>query len=296
MFLLSDYMAFSKRGILDIVLLIAGSLIMASGYAFFVVPYRIVPGGVFGIAIVLYHTLGLPTGTMGLVMNVPLIIWGIKELGPKFGWRTILGMTLTAFFIDTLTVWWGDVPLIEDDMLISSLYGGVLIGAGLAFIFKAKGTTGGSDIVAQIAYKKSKIPMGQLIILIDTLVVVFGVIAFRDVKLALYSVLTIYATAKVIDSITVGLNFRKGVFIVSNKYEEIASYILKKLRRGATYLHGKGIYKNDEKEIIFAALSRRELVALQDKIKIIDPEAFMTVIDIRDVRGEGFKALTDDSI
>jgi uncharacterized membrane-anchored protein YitT (DUF2179 family) len=292
----SDYKVLSKRGLSDIFMIVAGSLVMASGYAFFIVPYKIIPGGVFGIAIVLHHTLGLPTGTIGLLMNIPLIIWGIRELGPKFGWRTLLGMTLTSVFIDALSLWWGDVALIEGDMLISSLYGGVLIGAGLAFIFKAKGTTGGSDIVAQVAYKKSKIPMGQLLMLIDTLVVLLGVVVFKDIKLALYSIITIYATGRVIDTLTTGMNFRKGAFIVSKKYEEVAAYILKNLRRGATYFHGKGIYKNDEKEIIFAALSRRELVALQEKLRVIDPEAFMTVIDIRDVRGEGFKPLEDDSI
>ncbi|MBN2857926.1 MAG: YitT family protein [Candidatus Delongbacteria bacterium] len=296
MFRFSDYKVLSKRGFSDILMLVSGSLIMAAGYAFFIVPYKIIPGGVFGIAIVLHHTLGLPTGTMGLLMNIPLIIWGIKELGPKFGWRTLLGMTLTSLFIDALSIWWGDIPLMDGDILVSSLYGGVLIGAGLAFIFKAKGTTGGSDIVAQIAYKRSKIPMGQLLMLIDTIVVLLGVIVFKDVKLALYSIITIYATGRVIDALTVGMNFRKGAFIVSKKYEEVAAYILKNLRRGATYFHGKGIYKNDEKEIIFAALSRRELVALQEKLRIIDPEAFMTIIDIRDVRGEGFKPLEDDSI
>ncbi|MFO7810686.1 MAG: DUF2179 domain-containing protein, partial [Candidatus Delongbacteria bacterium] len=144
--------------------------------------------------------------------------------------------------------------------------------------------------------KKSKISMGQLLIFIDTIVVLLGVMVFKDIKLALYSIIAIYATGKVIDSITVGMNYRKGVFIVSKKYDIIADYILKSLRRGATYFHGKGIYKNDEKEIVFAALSRRELVVLEEKLKEIDENAFMTVIDIRDVRGEGFKPLADNSV
>jgi uncharacterized membrane-anchored protein YitT (DUF2179 family) len=296
MFQLWDYKVLSRKGIIDIILIIVGSFIMAAGYAFFIVPYKIIPGGVFGIAIVLHHTLGMPTGTTGLLMNIPLIIWGVRELGPRFGWRTLLGMTVTALLIDFLTIWWGELPLIEGDIMVSSLYGGVLIGAGLAMIFKAKGTTGGSDIVAQIAYKRSKIPMGQLLVLIDASVVLIGVLAFKEIKLALYSLVTIYATGRVVDSLTVGMNFRKGVLIVSKKYEDVASFILKNLRRGATYLHGRGIYRNDEKEIIFAALSRRELVALQDKLKNLDPEAFMTVIDVRDVRGEGFKSFDDDSI
>jgi len=296
MFQLWDYKAFSRKGLKDILMVLLGSLIMASGYVFFIVPYKIIPGGVYGIAIILYHTLGIPTGTAGLVMNIPLIIWGVKELGPKFGWRTVLGMAITSGLIDLITLYWGDKPLIDGDLLLSSLYGGILIGAGLSLIFMAKGTTGGSDIIAQIAYKKSKIPMGQLLILIDTVVVVLGVIIFKDVKLALYAVITIYATGQVVDSMTVGMNHRKGAFIVSSKYNEIATYILKNLRRGATYFHSKGIYKNDEKEVVFTALTRRELVALQENIRIIDPEAFMTVIDVRDVRGEGFKSFHDDSI
>ena len=145
-------------------------------------------------------------------------------------------------------------------------------------------------------YKRSKVPMGQLLILIDTAVVILGVIMFKDIKLALYAIITIYVTGQVIDSMTIGMNHRKGAFIVSEKYNEIADYILKKLRRGATYFHSKGIYKNNEKEVIFAALSRRELVALQENVKKIDPNAFMTVIDVRDVRGEGFKSFNDDSI
>jgi uncharacterized membrane-anchored protein YitT (DUF2179 family) len=297
MFLFSDYKAFSKKGIKDILMLVAGSVIMAAGYVFFIVPYKIIPGGVYGIAIILHHEFGLPTGTMGLIMNIPLIIWGVKELGPKFGWRTILGMTLTSALIDLMTYFWGDISLIRnEDVLLSALFGGVFIGAGLAFVFKAKATTGGSDIVAQIAYKRSKIPMGQLLMMTDIAVVVIGVIIFGDIQLALYAIITIYATGQAVDSLTVGMNYRKGAFIVSKKYNEIADYILKNLRRGATYFHGRGIYKNDEKEVIFTALTRRELVALQEKIKIIDPDAFMTVIDVRDVRGEGFKSFDDDSI
>ncbi|MDD4204938.1 MAG: YitT family protein [Candidatus Delongbacteria bacterium] len=296
MFQLWDYKAFSRKGIKDIIMVFLGSLVMASGYVFFIVPYKIIPGGVYGIAIILHHTFGLPTGTSGLVMNIPLLIWGVKELGPRFGWRTIMGMTATSLLIDLITVFWGNGALIENDLLLSSLYGGVLIGAGLALIFMAKGTTGGSDIVAQILYKRSKMPMGQLLILIDTAVVILGVIMFKDIKLALYAIITIYVTGQVIDTMTTGMNHRKGAFIVSEKYNEIADYILKKLRRGATFFHSAGIYKNDEKEVIFTALTRRELFALQENIKKIDPNAFMTVIDIRDVRGEGFKSFSDDSI
>ncbi|MCK4981168.1 MAG: YitT family protein, partial [Candidatus Delongbacteria bacterium] len=158
--------SFTKQWYIDMLYIVIGSLIMASGYVFFVVPYKIVPGGVYGIAIILHHTFGLPTGTTGLVLNIPLVIWGIKELGPKFGWKTILGMTLTSVAIDVMTYFWGDRPLvIENELILSPIFGGLLIGGGLALIFRARATSGGTDIVAQIMNKHTGISMGQLIIM-----------------------------------------------------------------------------------------------------------------------------------
>ena len=287
--------SFSKQWYIDMLYIVLGSLIMASGYVFFVVPYKIAPGGVYGIAIILHHTFGLPTGMTGLVLNIPLVIWGIKELGPKFGWKTILGMTLTSVAIDVLTYFWGNRPLVvENEMILSSLFGGILIGTGLALIFRARATSGGTDIIAQIMNKRTGIPMGQLIIMLDIVIVLAGTIIFADIKLALYALITIYVTGKVIDSLTIGLNYKKGALIISNKYEEIADKIKNSLNRGGTYFHGSGMLNNNEKKIIFTAVNRRELVALQYYVKEIDPEAFMTILDVRDVRGEGFKSFEED--
>ncbi|MCK5760022.1 MAG: YitT family protein [Candidatus Delongbacteria bacterium] len=286
--------SFTKQWYIDMLYIVIGSLIMAAGYVFFVIPYMIVPGGVYGIAIILHHTFGLPTGMTGLVLNIPLVIWGIKELGPKFGWKTILGMTLTSIAIDVLTYFWGDRPLVlENELILSPIFGGLLIGGGLALIFRARATSGGTDIVAQIMNKHTGISMGQLIIMLDIVIVLAGTIIFADIKLALYALITIYVTGKVIDSMTIGLNYKKGALIISEKYQEIADKIKNSLNRGGTYLHGSGMLNNNEKKIIFTAINRRELVALQYYVKEIDPEAFMTILDVRDVRGEGFKSFEE---
>jgi len=181
-------------------LIVVGSFIMAVGYIFFISPHKIVPGGVYGIAIVVHHLTegmfsfapdGLPIGAIGLILNIPLTIIGIKVLGPRFGVKTVIGFILASVFMDLLSMIWGDYPLVPDDVLLSSIFGGVLIGFGLGLIFKSKATSGGSDIVAMILAKHTSLPLGQLLIYVDSVIVLVGLIAFRDWKIPLYSWLVI---------------------------------------------------------------------------------------------------------
>lgn len=277
---------FSGRWFRSYSLIILGSLIMSAGYSFFADPHKIVPGGVYGTAIVIHHVFGLPTGTVGLVFNIPLFIAGILVLGPRFGVKTFLGTILTSGFIDFFnSLEWGSPT---DDLMLASIVSGLLIGGGLALIFKAKATTGGSDIIAQIVHKYTRISVGQLLIFIDSIIVTVGVIAFKDFALALYALITIYITGKVLDAILLGGNNRKAVFVISDKHKEIREFILTKLHRGGTYFHGQGMFKREEKEIVYTALSRRELVSLQDFVKDIDSEAFISVFDTNQIYGRGF--------
>ena len=283
---------FSWRWFRSYLLIIMGSMIMSAGYSFFADPHRIVPGGVYGTAIVIHHVFDLPTGVVGLIFNIPLFIAGILILGPRFGVKTFLGTILTAGFIDLFNSFKLGSPI--DDLMLASIVSGLLIGSGLALIFKGKATTGGSDIIAQIVHKYTKMPIGQLLIFIDSLIVTVGVIAFKDFSLALYALITIYITGKVLDAVLLGGNNRKAVFVISDKHEEIREFILKKLSRGGTYFHGQGMYKQDEKKIIYAALSRRELSALQDFVKDTDSEAFISVFDTNQIYGRGFLPIEEN--
>ena len=284
---------FSKIWFKDAALIIIGTFSLAVGVVFFIAPYKFVPGGVYGISIVLHHLLGTPIGLMSLCMDIPLLLIGIKVLGSKFGVKTIAGIVLTAVFVDTLGRIWGNTPLVDGDPLLSGIFGGVLVGLGLGLIFRAKATSGGTDIVAMILSKYTRLPMGQSLIYVDSVVVLIGLVAFQDWKIPLYSWLVIFITGKVIDMVVEGISVNKVVIIISDKHEEIREKLIFKMDRGGTYLHAQGMYEGGEKKVIYTNISRRELPILLAHIRDIDPTAFVSVIDAYDVLGDGFKPLKE---
>jgi uncharacterized membrane-anchored protein YitT (DUF2179 family) len=295
---------FSKKWFIAYTLIVIGSFILAAGFVFFINPYNIVPGGVYGIGIVVHHLTagmfsfwptGIPIGLFGLVLNVPLTIIGIKILGPRFGIKTIVGFVLTSVFMDLLTMVVGENdPLgLAEDILMACVFGGVLIGFGLGLIFKSKATSGGSDIVAMIIAKYTRLPLGQLMIYVDSVIVLFGLAVFQDWKIPLYSWIVIFITGKVIDITMQGVSYDKTLFIVSKEFELIRDKIINDLNRGGTFIPGKGMFNNSDKTIIFTVLNRRELAILEEYIHEIDPKAFVTVVDANEILGEGFKSLRD---
>ncbi len=284
---------FSRKWFISYFLITLGALIMAAGFVFFIAPNKIVPGGVYGIGIVLHHLVGIPIGLTGLAFNIPLTIIGVRILGPRFGVKTIVGFVLASVFIDGLTWLWGDMPLVPDDMLLSGIFGGVLVGFGLGLIFKSRATSGGTSIVAMIMAKYMRIPVGQALMIADSVIVLVGLVAFGDWTIPLYSWIVIFITGKVVDGVLEGVSYEKTLFIVSDKFKEIGTKIMKDLNRGGTYLEGKGMYNNADKKIIFVNVTRREVAMLQDFIHQIDPDAFVTVIDATEILGKGFRSLHD---
>lgn len=284
---------FSRKWFINYSLIVVGSLILASGFVLFITPYKIVPGGVYGISIVIHWLLGTPVGLVALAFDIPLTIIGIRILGPRFGVKTVVGFVFTAGFVDLLTYLYGDQPLVVGDALLSSIFGGVFVGLGLGMIFKAKATSGGTDIIAMIIAKYTKMPLGQLMIFVDSLIVLIGLIAFQDWKIPLYSLIVIFITGKVVDVVLEGIGYEKTLFIVSDKFQEIRSKIINDLNRGGTYIPGKGMYNNKEKTIIFTVVNRREMAMLQDFVNQVDPKAFLTVINANEILGNGFKSLKD---
>jgi uncharacterized membrane-anchored protein YitT (DUF2179 family) len=293
---------FSKQWFFSYSLIVLGSFILAAGFVFFINPYHIVPGGVYGIGIVVHYLIPqIPVGSFGLAMNIPLTLIGIKVLGPRFGVKTVIGMVLASVFMDSLTFLVGEDPKLifhgsidlTDDVLLSCIFGGVLIGFGLGLIFKAKATSGGSDIVAMILAKYTRIPIGQLMIYVDSVIVLFGLIVFGDWKIPLYSWIVIFVTGKVIDVVLEGVSYDKTIFIISDKYDLIRDKIINDLNRGGTFINGNGMYNNADKKIIFTVVNRRELAILEEYIHQIDSNAFLTVIDANEILGKGFKSLKE---
>ncbi len=292
---------FSKKWFTDYSLIIIGSFILAVGYVYFITPHKIVPGGVYGIAIVVHYLTvgmfsiwsdGFPIGLFGLLINIPLTIAGIKILGPRFGVKTIVGFVLTSVFIDGITYLRsnGNAPLV-DDILLSCVFGGVLIGFGLGLIFKSRATSGGSDIIAMIIAKYTRLQLGRLMIYVDSVIVLLSLVAFKDWHIPLYSWIVIYITGRAIDMTLEGADYNKALLIISKKHEEIKHKILIDLERGGTYLDGEGMYTGEKKRIIYTVVSRREVAILEEYISKIDPDAFITIMDAKEILGEGFQNL-----
>ena len=265
---------------------------MAVAYVYFISPFKIVPGGVYGIAIVLHHLFGLNTGALAFVFSIPLVAIGVYNFGWKFFFRTFWGVILTSFFTWLLTYINGDLQIVHT-ALLSTIYGGVLLGLGVGMVFKTKSTVGGSDVIAQLMSKHMRISLSRAQVIVDGVIVLIGYIAFRDIEIPLYSWLVIFIMGKVIDFVLTGFSDDKTVFIISDKHDIIRERLLDEIGRGGTYLHGSGMYNGAEKKVIFTVVARRELIHLMEIVHQIDDQAFMTVVDASEILGKGFESLDE---
>jgi uncharacterized membrane-anchored protein YitT (DUF2179 family) len=284
---------FSKKWFRSYILILIGTFAIAVGYVYFISPHKIVPGGVYGIAIMIHYTFGFPIGLTALCFNIPLTIIGIKVLGPRFGIKTVVGFILTSVFVDTLYYFSGNSALVEEDTLLSCIFGGLLIGLGVGLVFKAKASSGGTDLVSMMLAKYTRLPLGQLSMMVDSSIVLVSLLVFGDWKIPLYSFIVIFILGKVVDVTLQGISYDKTLFIISDKYEEIRDKIIMDLNRGGTFIHGEGMYNGAPKKIIYVVVNRRELAMLEEFISHIDPGAFLSVVDANEILGKGFKSLHD---
>ncbi len=284
---------FSLKWFKSYALIAIGTFLISAGYVLFISPNKIVPGGIYGVAIILHHLLGTPIGLTALCFNIPLTLLGIKLLGPKFGAKTVVAFVLTSIYVDTLSYFYGSLPLVPGETLVSCIFGGLLIGIGVAFTFKAKATSGGTDAIAMILQKYTRLPLGQLMMIVDSTIVLLGYVAFGDWRIPLFSWITIFVLGKVVDTAMHGFSYDKTLFIVSDKHEEIRDTIILDMKRGGTFLHGEGMYNHNSKQIIFTVVSPRELYMLEEYVHRVDPEAFIAVLDAYEILGKGFKSLTE---
>ncbi len=284
---------FSKKWFKAYSFIVLGAVIISFGYVFFIIPYKILPGGVYGIAIIMHHKLGFPVGMTALVFNIVLLFVGLKLLGPRFGVKTLTALVLTSILVDAASYWSDLKPLVEDEALLSSVFGGLLVGVGVGLIFKSRASTGGSDVLAMIMGKYTSMPVGQLMIAIDSVVVLLGLLIFGDWKIPLYSWLLIFVYGKTVDVVLQGPSYDKTLFIISKKHDLIREKLVKDMGRRGSFLSGEGMFGGKNHKIIFTTVTRREVALLQDFIHDIDPDAFMTVLEANEVLGGGFRTLKD---
>ena len=272
-----------RKIINEYLLIVIGSLLTALSFNFFFIPNKIAPGGLSGIATVLYHIFRFPVGATTLVLNVPLFIAGIRQLGGHFGIRTLLATILLSVFIDIVKV-----PVLTDDSLLASIYGGCLMGLFLVIIFRMNATTGGSDLFVKLIHKYfPSISVAWVLYAVDFIVVVMAAILLGPSK-GLYAIVALAVSARVMDLVQEGLNAAKAFFIISDHAEEISKRIMEEMDRGVTMLDGRGAYTGNEKNVILCVIRRTQITQLKDLINEIDPKAFVLVADVREVMGEGF--------
>lgn len=268
--------------------LTVGSAIMAMSLVFFLIPVKIAPGGVSGLAIVLHYLFNLPVGVVMLIFNVPLFFLGVKILGKQFGPRTFFSFVLfslvTDFFDKVI-----HVTAATTDPLLASIFGGVVLGVGLGIVFRFKGTTGGSDIIGQIINKYSNVSVGTGILIVDFFVISFAGIAFQNVNQALYGIISLYFSSKILDLILDGIDYARSFYIISEKQDEIIDLITSEIGRGGTELSGQGLYTRKERNVLYTVVTRKEVATLRQEILKIDPSAFVIIANVHEVLGEGFR-------
>lgn len=273
----------------QIVLLVLGTLLLAIAINVLFLPNNLSTGGASGIALIIYYLYKVPVGLTVILINIPLFLIALKDLGWKFCSKAIIGTVLLSVFIE-LTSSVGNLISVEKDLFLGCIFGGLLNGIGLSLVFKADGSTGGSDLLAQIIYKKRNMSsIGQILLVIDSLVIISNALVFNSISIALYSVIAIYISKKTTDVIFEGVNYSKAINIISKQGERIAKEIIDKTDRGVTTSKCLGVYTNEEYTHVISVVTMPQLPAVKKIVKSIDKGAFIYISDTREVLGLGFK-------
>lgn len=267
------------------ILAILGGAIVGISCGWILIPLKLSTGGFSGLATLMYYTFNWPAGIVTLIMNIPLFIFATKSFGFKYSGRTFLSMVALSVTLTISEQW---KPL-TDDFILASIFGGALTGLGLALAVRGNATTGGTDLLAKlIQVKHEHLNLGDLLLVIDGLIVVASAYTFDSIDVALYSGIAIYVMSKVMDLIIVGGNYAKAIYIISDKKEEISNYIMNDIGRGLTEVKSIGKFSNTEKDMLFCVANKREIPLIKNKAKEIDPKCFIIITTVTEAIGEGF--------
>jgi uncharacterized membrane-anchored protein YitT (DUF2179 family) len=277
-----------------IVKIILGCLLFGLGFNLFLVPNGLNAGGISGISMLFVRLTGV--GSIGLVtamVNLPLFALGGLKIGRKFFLGSLLGMLLSATFIDAFSV----LPFPKTEPLVGAIYGGALCGLGIGIVFSQGASTGGSDIIVRLLKLKwENVPLGTITMSFDLIVVALTGIVYRNVGLALYCGVVIYITGQMIDAVVYRFDYSRVVLVVSKAYERVAGRIANELHRGVTFLDGEGYYTGCQTKVILTAVKKQQLTELKKLVVAIDPDAFIIVQEAHQVLGDGFSRYSRESL
>lgn len=269
--------------------ILLGCLIGGASYPLFLVPHNIAPGGLTGVATILNYLFRLPVGVTSLVLNIPLFLIGYKSMGKIFVIRSLVATILFSLAIDILPF-----QSITEEPLLAALFGGVMLGVGLGLVLRGGATTGGTDMVARMVHRKFPfITVGSFLFALDCIVVITAGLLMGTSE-ALYALICIFVSAKVIDVVMVGMTANKACFIMTRNWEKISGRILSELERGVTHLSARGAYTGKENPVILCVASRQEIVQIKNIVREEDGSAFMFITEAHEALGEGFSRLQQE--
>ena len=277
-----------QESVKNVLLLLAGAFVYSVGTQYFIVPAQIAPGGAVGIALMINHLTSLPIGTLTLLINLPLLVLAWFYLSHRFTVRTAAATVLVSVVLDFLVT--PICPMYGGDRLLSSVYGGIVVGIGMALIFQAGFTTGGTDIVAMILAKYTGLEVGRALLVSDIAIVVWAG-GLYGMATGLYCLLGTFAKAFVVDSMIESFNQRKVITVITSRPDDLKAFILEKLSRSATVYTAKGAYTGKEEQVYTTVLTRRQAVALRNHLRRADPTAFLTIVNSSEIVGKGFRSL-----
>lgn len=266
--------------------ILVGTLSISISVVLFFLQNNITTGGTPGAAILLHHLTDFSIGSMVIAINIPLLILGTKYLGKLFTIRTIITLILISVFIDFFNSYL-KLEALTNNILLSSIFGGVIIGLGVGFIIKGNSSAGGSTVIARILSSTLHFKPAKVILVIDFIIIVCSIYVFNDIEKALWSIMSIYATSKTIDIVLTGTLSTKVIHIVSNETEKLSSVISKELGVEGTIIKGTKLLNQEDKTMIFIVIDIKKLSVLKDIIQENDPDAFMIVMEASEMLGRG---------
>lgn len=284
----------SKTLVLDGLFFVAGALIDAVSVNVFTAPNHIAPGGITGIGTMLNYLFQTPIGMVNMIINIPIIIWAIVEIGYKLVAKSIAAIIVFSVAIDTLAL---VLPAYDGNPFLAAIFGGVLEGIGLALVFMRGSTTGGTDMIARLLGKHFRhLSMGKLMLAVDLIVIAASALVYQKLESALYAIIAIFVSTRIIDTILYGTDSGNGklYFIISKKSDEIRRRILEDIDRGVTIIPIQGGYSGQDGEMLLCAVRRYEVAKINDIIHTADRDAFVIVGEAGEITGEGFRSASSD--
>lgn len=289
------------RTLRELAFITIGSALAGFAIGAFTMPAKIVGGGVNGIATILFHTFGLEPGIVMLCLNVPLFFLGLRIFGPAYGAKSLLGMVLLSLSVSATVKLVGYEGIIgyadSMDIMLSALFGGLFLGAGIGLVMKSGANTGGTDIIGQIISKYTPLPLGTCLLLVDAVVIMTGAIMF-GIERAMFAIITVYVSSQMINYVimVMGTKYAKTVYIFSDKLETIKHLVIEELHHGGTIFQGTGIYTDQPRSMLLAVIPNQQISRLTVLVHETDPEAFMVVEEAYKVLGEGFTPIAQEAV